>query len=115
MLLEFDRRKYRRVLTDDVIAVHRVKAGTQLGSAVDLGLGGIRFQLPGLECEVGDFLEVTFNLGESTAVIGGKVIRVTEVGPLVQEVVVQFLEIGDETRTRFEELGLAPGTEEPEE
>ena len=73
MSLEFDRRKYRRVLTDDLISVHRVKDGTRLGSGVDLGLGGIRFQLPGLEYKVGDFLEVTFNLSEWTATVAGKV------------------------------------------
>jgi hypothetical protein len=110
-----ERRKYPRVRTDDIVAIHQIDLGTQLAKAVDLGMGGIRCQVPANEFKVGDAIEVTFKVGGENATGIGRVIRATQVNLLVQEIAIEFLELGDDTAARFNDLGLAPGATEYED
>ena len=50
--LPSERRERPRIRPDTQVLIHRVEEGTQLGDAVDLGMGGIRFQCPGTELSV---------------------------------------------------------------
>ena len=70
--------------------VHLAEGGSQWGQSVDMSTGGIRFQAPGQELSVGDSIEVTFTLTNHSATVCGKVVRVTEIGLLAQEVALEF-------------------------
>ena len=74
--LPTERREYPRVRADTQVAIHRVEHGTQLGDAIDLGVGGIRFQCPGNELSVTDLVEITFDLGAESLTVLGNVVRV---------------------------------------
>jgi hypothetical protein len=110
-----DRRKYPRIPADAVMGIHRLDGGTQLAQSVDLGLGGIRFQCAGLEVDPGDIIEVTFTLGETSATVAGKVIRLNELDLLAQEAALTFVKVDPETLQRLYELGLSGGEDDPEE
>jgi hypothetical protein len=107
-----DRRKYARIRTDAVMAIRRVEDAAKLAHAVDLSIGGIRFHCVGLELNLGDVLEVTFNLGDQTATVVGKTLRLTDLDAFTQEVAIGFVEVDPEVLERFYELGL--GDEEPQ-
>jgi hypothetical protein len=102
-----DRRKYPRVRTDSVVAIRRVEDGPTLAHGLDLGLGGIRFQCVGLELDLGEAVEVTFNLGDATSTVVGRIVRLTELDPFTQEIGLAFLHVDPETLDRFYEFGLA--------
>jgi hypothetical protein len=108
-----DRRKYPRVRTDAVVAIRRVDEGAKLGQGLDLGLGGIRFQCVGLELDLGETIEVTFNLGDSTSNVIGRIVRMTDLDPFTQEIGLAFLHVDPETLDRFYDVGLA-GEDETE-
>jgi hypothetical protein len=110
-----ERRKWPRVRTNAVVAIHNGEVGTQLADSVDLSQGGIRCTLEGNEFKVGHIVEITFQLGDRNAGSVGQVVRVNQLAPLAQEIAVEFLELGDETLASFEDLGLPPDASEPEE
>lgn len=110
-----ERRKYPRVRVGAIVAVHNDEVGTQLADSVDLSQGGIRCRVEGNEFKVGHIVEITFRLDGRNAGSVGRIVRVNKPTPLAQEIAVQFIELGDETIASFEDLGLAPGTGEPEE
>ena len=110
-----DRRKYPRIRADAVVGIHRVDGGTQLAQSVDLGLGGIRFQCSGLEVDLEDVIEVTFNLDDHSATVAGKVIRVTDLDLLAQEIALAFVQVDPDTLQRLCEFGLGEDEEEPPE
>jgi glutamate formiminotransferase len=107
-----DRRKYPRIRTDAVMAIRRVEDAAKLAHAVDLSIGGIRFQCVGLELELGDTIEVTFNLGDRTTTVVGRTLRLTDLDAFTQEVALGFVEVDPEVLERFYDLGL--GDEEPQ-
>jgi hypothetical protein len=67
-------------------------------------VGGIRFQCPGQELEVGDVVEVTFTLEDHSATVTGKVVHVRELGLLSQEIALAFIEMDTVTLQRLHEL-----------
>ena len=89
----FDRRKYRRIATDQVISFAPVDTRDLLGVSRNLSTGGIRFEAVGCEIELGDVLRVTFNVGDQTVVAIGKVAWSTEMDPLTTDVGLEFIEI----------------------
>jgi glutamate formiminotransferase len=107
-----DRRKYARIRTDAVMAIRRVEDAAKLAHAVDLSVGGIRFHCVGLELNLGDLIEVTFNLGDQTATVVGRTLRLIDLDAFTQEVAIGFVEVEPEVLERFYELGL--GDEEPQ-
>ena len=88
-----DRRKYRRIATDQVISFAPVDTRDLLGVGRDVSPGGIRFEAVGCEIALGDVLRVTFNVGEHTLVAVGKVVWATDVDPITTDVGIEFLEI----------------------
>ena len=88
-----DRRKYRRIATDQVISFAPVDTRDLLGVSRNVSAGGIRFEAVGCEINLGDDLRITFNIGEHTVVVVGRVIWATEMDPITTDVGIEFLEI----------------------
>ena len=91
-----DRRKYRRIATDQVISFAQVDARDLLGVSRNVSVGGIRFEAVGCELDLGDTIRVTFNVGEHTVVAVGQVTWATEVDPLTTDIGLAFLEVDPE-------------------
>ncbi len=91
-----ERRKYRRIGTDQVISFAPVDARDLLGVSRDLSIGGIRFEAVGCEIELGETLRVTFSVGDQTVVAVGRVAWSTELDPLTLDVGLEFVEIDPE-------------------
>ena len=90
---DFDRRKYRRIATDQVISFAPIDARDLLGVSRNLSTGGIRFEAVGCEINLGDTLRVTFNIGDHTVVAVGRVAWATEMDPITTDVGLEFIEI----------------------
>jgi c-di-GMP-binding flagellar brake protein YcgR len=88
-----ERRKYRRIATDQVISFAPVDARDLLGVSRNLSKGGIRFEAVGCEINHGDVLRVTFNVGDHTVVAVGSVVWATEMDPITTDVGIEFIEI----------------------
>ncbi len=88
-----ERRKYRRIGTDQVISFAPVDTRDLLGVGRDMSVGGIRFQAVGREIELGEVFRVTFNVGDKTVVAVGRVAWTTEIDPITLDVGLEFIEI----------------------
>ncbi len=88
-----ERRKYRRIGTDQVISFALVDTRDLLGVSRDLSIGGIRFEAVGCEIDLGTTLRVTFNVGDQTVVAIGRVAWSTEIDPMTLDVGLEFIEI----------------------
>jgi hypothetical protein len=99
-----DRRKYRRIATDQVISFAPVERRDLLGVSRNVSPGGIRFEAVGCEINLGDVLRVTFNLGEHTVIAVGKVVWATETDPITMDVGIEFLEIDPQVLRLIEDL-----------
>ncbi len=91
-----ERRKYRRIGTDQVISFAPVDNRDLLGVGRDVSSGGIRFEAVGCEIELGEILRVTFCAGDQTVVAVGRVAWSTEIDPLTLDVGLEFVEIDSE-------------------
>ena len=88
-----ERRRFQRIPMDQVVSFAELGQSEQLGRAVDLSKGGIRFRVLACEIGLGDRLNLTFIvLGQSVSVIG-VVSWATEIDPLTLEVGLEFEEI----------------------
>jgi hypothetical protein len=92
-----ERRRYPRIRIDAVVSILRLDSREYEGRTLDLSLGGIRFRCVSLDLETGDVLRVRLRLGSQTVDPVGRVMRVVEQGPLVQEVALAFIELDPET------------------
>ena len=99
-----DRRKYRRLATDQVISFAPVETRDLLGVSRNLSLGGIRFEAVGCEIDLDDTLRVTFNVGDETVVAVGKVVWSTEIDPITTDVGLEFIEIDPDAARMIEEI-----------
>jgi hypothetical protein len=88
-----ERRKYRRIETDQVISFAPVDARDLLGVSRDVSSGGIRFEAVGCEIEMNEVLRVTFSVGQQTVVAIGRVAWATEIDPMTLDVGIEFVEI----------------------
>jgi hypothetical protein len=102
--LAADRRKYRRIATDQVISFAPVDRRDLLGVSKNLSAGGIRFEAVGCEIEQGHVLRVTFNVGDHTVVAVGTVVWATEVDPITTDVGIEFLEIDPSVSRLLEQI-----------
>ena len=93
----FDRRKYPRVQTESLVSIARVDAREALAQALDVSIGGIRFQCVGLEVEFGELLRVLLTIGDRTVSVVGRLVRVTELDGFTQEVALAYTEVDPET------------------
>ena len=91
-----DRRKYHRIATDQVISYSEVDRPELLAKAKDLSTGGIRFEAVGVEINLGEVLEVTFNVGDRKVVATGTVVWAIDTDPLTQEIGIQFWALDEE-------------------
>lgn len=104
-----ERRKYRRIGTDQVISFAPVEARDLLGVGRNVSPGGIRFEAVGCEIDLGETLRVTFNVGDHTVVAVGRVSWATEMDPITTDVGLEFIEIDPAAISLLEELsGLEP-------
>ena len=101
---DLDRRKYRRIATDQVISFAPVDTRDLLGVSRNLSTGGIRFEAIGCEIELGDVLRVTFNVGDQTVVAVGRVAWSTEMDPITTDVGLEFVEIDPSAIQVLEEV-----------
>ena len=99
-----ERRKYRRIATDQVISFAPVSERDVLGVGRDVSSGGIRFEAVGCEIDLGDVLRVTFNIGENTVVAVGRVIWSTEIDAISSDVGIEFIEIDPRAQQMLDEL-----------
>ena len=99
-----ERRKYRRIATDQVISFAPVAERDLLGVGRDVSSGGIRFEAIGCEIDLGDVLRVTFNIGHHTVVATGRVVWSTDMDGLSSDVGIEFIEIDPEMQQLLEEL-----------
>lgn len=106
----FDRRKYPRVRTESLVSIARVDTRQALAQALDVSIGGIRFQCVGLEVELGELLRVLLTIGDRTLSVVGRLVRVTELDGFTQEVALSFTEIDADT-LRFLSGSLPEGYE----
>jgi hypothetical protein len=102
-----DRRKYRRIATDQVISFAPVETRDLLGVGRNLSPGGIRFEAVGCEINLGESLRITFNIGEYTVVVIGRVVWATEMDPITTDVGIEFLEIDSSVLQLLEEASSA--------
>ena len=91
-----ERRKYRRIGTDQVVSFAPVDDRDLLGVGRDVSAGGIRFEAVGCEIELGEILRITFSAGDQTVVAVGRVAWSTEIDPLTLDVGLEFVEIDPE-------------------
>ncbi len=110
----FDRRKYLRVLTEQLVSIGRLDVREGLAHALDLSMGGIRFQCVGLQAEVGEMLKVTMTLGDSTLTPVGQITRVERLDEFTQEVALAFVKMEDSWQALLDEH-LPPPTEREDE
>jgi PilZ domain-containing protein len=111
----FDRRKYPRVRTEALVSIARVDTRESLAHALDVSIGGIRFQCVGLEVDLGETLRVQLTIGARTVQVVGQLVRVTELDGFTQEVALSFTDVDPETM-RFLAQNLPEGYElEPNE
>ena len=111
----FDRRKYPRVRTESLVSIARVDTRESLAHALDVSIGGIRFQCVGLEVDLGEILRVQLTIGSRTILVEGQLVRVTELDGFTQEVALAFTNVDPET-LRFLASNLPEGYElEPNE
>ncbi len=105
-----NRRQYPRIRAEAFVVIRRVKGEIQVGRGHDLGIGGIRFQCLGpFDFGLGEVIEVTLALGEDSATVVGKTVRVTDKGQ-TREVALEFERLIDsEALERF----CDPDGEEP--
>jgi hypothetical protein len=99
-----ERRKYRRIGTDQVISFAPVDTRDLLGVSRDMSSGGIRFEAVGCEIELGEVLRLTFSVGDQTVVAVGRVAWSTEIDPLTLDVGLEFVEIDPEAAALLDEV-----------
>lgn len=98
----FDRRKYLRVHTEQVVSIGRLDAREGLAHALDLSMGGIRFHCVGQDVRVAEMLKVTLTLGQVTTTVVGQVTRAVHLDEFTQEVALCFVKMDRDTRQQLE-------------
>ena len=101
---QIERRKYRRIGTDQVISFAPIDERDLLGVSRDVSAGGIRFEAVGCEINLGDVLRITFNVGEQTVVAAGTVVWAIEVDPLTTDVGIEFVDVDAAALRALEEI-----------
>ena len=99
-----ERRKYRRIATDQVISFAPVSERDLLGVGRDVSPSGIRFEAVGCEIDLGDVLRVTFNVGDRTISAVGKVAWSTEIDPITMDVGLEFVDIDPQAAHALEQV-----------
>ncbi len=109
-----DRRRYPRIRAEAVMGIHRIDGATQRAEALDLGVGGVRLQCSGLEVHLGEVVELSIKLGDRSATLKAKVVRLGNPDLLVQEVGLEFVDMDPRTLERLYDLGLWEYVDQPD-
>ena len=91
--MERDLRKYLRIPTDQLMSFTPFAAPAGLGEAQDVSLGGIRFKALGGRLQVGDLLQVSFNVAEETVNAVGRVVWIKQLDANSADVGLEFVRI----------------------
>jgi hypothetical protein len=91
--MESDRRKYPRLLNDQLVSFTPFAGAPALGDGGDVSLGGIRLKVVGCKLRKGDLLRVNFNLGEQTIEGVGRVVWIREMDDITAEIGLEFVRI----------------------
>ena len=102
-----ERRKYPRLDTDQMVAVERVDERGHIALGRDLSLGGIRFQVVGVELTLGDLFRVYFNVEDQTFAAVGQVVWATELDAFTIDVGLEFIDVDPRAREFLEKLEAA--------
>ena len=97
------RRDYSRVSYDAIVSVARASMVDVAGQALDMSIGGLKFEVEGLELQLDETVRVTLEIEGQPLTVIGQLVRVTEVDAFSQEVALAFLEIDAETLATLEE------------
>jgi hypothetical protein len=96
------RRGYARIPYEGIVSVARASVVDVAAQAVDVSLGGLRFQIEGLELQLDDTVRVTLELEGQPVTVVGQLVRVTELDAFSQEVALAFLEVDPEALALLE-------------
>ena len=102
-----ERRKYRRIETDQVISFAPVGMPDLMGVGRDLSIGGIRFEAVSCGIELGAVLRVAFNVGDQTVVAVGRVAWIMELDPMTLDVGLEFIEIDPQAVEMLDDVTAA--------
>jgi hypothetical protein len=98
-----ERRGQPRAMFEGVLSVSRASLFDVAAQARDLSVGGLRFEVEGLDLELAETLQVVLNLDGYEARVIGQLVRVTEIDGDRQEVALAFFDVDPETLERLEE------------
>ena len=84
------RRRYPRAIVDCTIALQRLDMPDVMAHAVDMSLGGIRFQCVGFKLVQGEVMQAHFHLGANAFFLFGKAVRVRTMDTFSREVGFEF-------------------------
>jgi hypothetical protein len=87
------RRDYARISYEAIVSVVRASIVDVAAQALDVSLGGLRFEVEGLELQLDDAVRVTLELEGQSVTVVGQLVRVTELDAFSQEVALAFLEV----------------------
>ncbi len=90
------RRGYARISYEAIVSVARASVVDVAAQALDVSLGGLRFEVEGLELQLDDTVRVTLELEGQPITVIGQLVRVTELDAFTQEVALAFLEVDPE-------------------
>ncbi len=108
--MDSDRRKYARILSDQLVSFAPFGGAPSLGDAGDVSMGGIRLNIVGCELRKGDLLLVNFNIGEQTIESVGRLVWLKQMDDLTADVGFEFVRIDPwAARLLEEELDRTPG------
>jgi len=97
------RRDYSRVSYEAVVSVARASMVDLAAQALDMSIGGLRFEVEGLELELDETVRVTLEVEGQPITVVGQLVRVTEIDAFSQEVALAFLEVDPETLELLEQ------------
>jgi hypothetical protein len=97
-----DRRRFARLPSDSLISIAQLDTRTALAHALDVSIGGVRFQALALDLRQGEVVRVTFTFGDDTLSVVGQVLRAEALDEMTQDVAVAFLKMSDDARRMLE-------------
>ena len=109
---EEGRRDYSRVNYDAIVSVARASRIDVAAQGLDMSIGGLRFEVEGLELRLDETVRVTLEVEGQPVTVVGQLVRVTDVDAFSQEVALAFLEVDSETLAILEQ-SLPLGEELP--
>ena len=92
-----------------MISFSEVDHPDQLAKAKDLSTGGIRFEVVGIEINMGETLRVSFDIGAQRVVATGLVVWAIDTDSITQEIGIQFQSMDADIVQLLEaEIGHSP-------